>query len=120
MFNYETFRELCYKRGQSESAVAVACGVTRAAVTGWRKGSQPSYRTVERIAQYLGVDVSRLLMSDLPDDPAHDDIVTGFVEAMRAKNNLTDDEKLLLDIFRLLPDDRKQELLVCAMQIKTK
>lgn len=41
MFKYEAFRELCYQRGESESRVAQNIGITRAAVTGWRKGSQP-------------------------------------------------------------------------------
>lgn len=121
MFNYEAFRDLCYRHGESETKVASKCGITAAAVSGWRRGSQPSDRNVQKLAEYFNVDPSVFYGEpDVLDDPKNDDLILGFMEEMLAKNNLTDDEKLLLDIFRLLPDDRKQELLVCAMQIKTK
>lgn len=118
MFSYEKFRDVCYKRGISESKVANSVGITSASVSGWRRGAQPSERNIRKMADFLGVDPSAF-DDDMADD-SHDDLILGFMEELRSKNNLTDDEKLLLDIFRMLPDDRKQELLVCAMQIKTK
>ena len=117
MFKYEAFRELCYQRGESESRVAQNIGITRAAVTGWRKGSQPSFRALEKLADYFGVDVSYFDDTDEPESK-DDSLILGFMEEMRQKNNLTDDERLLLDMFRTLTAEKQSELLRVAMRMK--
>lgn len=117
MFKYEAFRELCYQRGESESRVAQNIGITRAAVSGWRRGSQPSIRALEKLADYFGVDVS--YFDDKVEPESKDDsLILGFMEEMRQKRNLTDDEQLLIDMFRTLPADKQSELLRVAMRMK--
>lgn len=86
-------------------------------MTGWRKGSQPSDRALEKLADYFGVDVSYFDDTDEPENK-DDSLILGFMEEMRAKNNLTDDERLLVDMFRTLTAEKQSELLRIAMRMK--
>lgn len=86
-------------------------------MTGWRKGSQPSDRALEKLADYFGVDVSYFDDTDEPESK-DDSLILGFMEEMRQKRNLTDDEQLLIDMFRTLPAEKQTELLRAAMRMK--
>jgi transcriptional regulator with XRE-family HTH domain len=114
---YEKYERLCAERGQSVTGVARRLRISPNAPAAWASGAEPRNSTVKRIADYFGVDVSYFDDTDEPESK-DDSLILGFMEEMRAKNNLTDDERLLLDMFRTLPEEKKSELLRAAMRMK--
>lgn len=121
MFDYKKFRDLCYERNISESKVAQDIGLSRAAVTGWRKGAQPSARVQTNLARYFGISVLDL-ETECDDDFSHpdDNLVKDFIEEMRQKNTLTEDENLMLMMFRSVTDEQRQNLIKTAMKMVLK
>ena len=57
---YNTFVDLCNKKGLSPSAAAEDMGYQRSVVTRWSKGTAPRQATLQRIANYFGVSVEEL------------------------------------------------------------
>ena len=58
---YENYLRLCNAAGKSPSAVALECGLSKAAVNGWKNGrSKPSDATLIKLAEYFGVSVEEL------------------------------------------------------------
>ena len=82
-------------------------GISYYTVTDWVKGKKyPRMDKVEMLADYFGI-----LKSDLIEDKTKK-ITT---------EDLTDGEKALLDLFRLLPTDKQQiavEMIRAALQVK--
>lgn len=74
---YDNVIALCARDKVSPSAVAEACGVSRASVTKWKNGSLPRDTVRRAIADYFGVTVLELETSGafsaadgLPEKPA--------------------------------------------------
>ena len=61
---YSNFKKLCLKKGLSEMIVAQECGISKASVATWRKGTQPRNETIKKIADYFQVEPSTLLNED--------------------------------------------------------
>lgn len=59
-FDYVKYCDLCNRMGVGTTAPAEAIGLSRAAASGWAKGSQPKDRYIVALAKYFGVDVSEL------------------------------------------------------------
>ena len=58
---YENFARLCELKGESITAAAEACGITRGTVYKWRdRDSLPNYATRSLIADHFGVTVDEL------------------------------------------------------------
>lgn len=57
---YNTFVDLCNKKGMSPSAAAEDMGYQRSVVTRWSKGTAPRQATLQRIANYFGVSIEEL------------------------------------------------------------
>lgn len=57
---YERYVQLCNSVGKTPSAVAIECGMTSAAVSRWKKGVEPSFKTVVKFAEYFNVPTSEL------------------------------------------------------------
>ena len=114
---YEKYERLCADRGESVTGVARRLRISPNAPAAWANGAEPRNSTVKRIADYFGVDVSYFDDTDEPESK-DDSLILGFMEEMRAKNNLTDDERLLLDMFRTLTAEKQSELLRVAMRMK--
>lgn len=114
---YEKYERLCADRGESVTGVARRLRISPNAPAAWANGAEPRNSTVKRIADYFGVDVSYFDDTDEPENK-DDSLILGFMEEMRAKNNLTDDERLLLDMFRTLTAEKQSELLRVAMRMK--
>lgn len=52
---FVTFKALCAERGLSVSAAAEEFGFSRSAVTSWKRGRLPNSKTLEKLADKLGV-----------------------------------------------------------------
>jgi len=61
---FEQLKKICREKGTSPSAAALAIGMSKSAVTRWRKGQEPSFGDVIKLAQFLSVEVSDLIDDD--------------------------------------------------------
>ncbi len=113
---YGKFEWLCRQRGESVAHVCKQIGIFPTTAHDWKNGARPRNSTVKKIADYFGVDVS--YFDDETLDHKDDSLVRGFIEEMQNKERLTEDESLLLQMFRTLSDGKKQELLRTAMRMK--
>ena len=114
---YEKYARLCAERGLSVTGVARALHITPNAPSAWANGATPRNSTLKRIADYFNVDVSYFYKDDEIENK-DDKIVEHFIDEL--KRDLTDDEQLLLDIFRTMTDEQKTALMKEAMRIKLK
>ena len=116
---YDKYQKLCHQIGKSPFAVARDLGISSRTQGNWKSGSEPRYGTLKRIADYFNVDVSYFYEDD-EIESKDDKLVENFIEEMRQKNALTEDEQLLLDMFRSMTDEQKNALMKEAMRIKLK
>lgn len=59
---YAVFEQLLQKRGVTPYKVAKEAGVTQTALSNWKTGkSQPTLKTLQKIANYFGVSVDYLM-----------------------------------------------------------
>lgn len=93
---YKTIDELLAKKGVSGAKMASDLGMSRSFLTELRKGRAKSVKleTAQKIADYFDVPVEILLGEETKKSP---------VEPM-----LNEGEKMLLDLFRQIPEDRQQ------------
>ena len=117
---YEKYARLCAERGLSVTGVARALHITPNAPSAWANGATPRNSTLKRIADYFNVDVSYFYEDDETLDHKDDNLVAGFIEEMRQKNTLTEDENLMLMMFRSVTDEQRQELIKKAMKMVLK
>ena len=98
---FDIFSELCAKKGVSCKRAAEDIGLSNSITTKWKKtGATPSGKTLNKIANYFGVSISELLGKEEKENSPDE-----FV--------LTEGEKDLLELFRLIPTD--QQPVVLAM-----
>jgi transcriptional regulator with XRE-family HTH domain len=96
----EKFLNLCAKKGLSPNAVAKELGIASGTISEWKKGRSPKNSTLKKLSDYFGVSVDYLLgkeeqtKQNTPDEP-----------------KLTEGEKMLLDLFRRIPEDKQQLVL---------
>lgn len=55
---YKKYIELCNSKGLTPSYVGLQIGVTKATVSGWKKGSLPRDTQLQKIADYFEVPIS--------------------------------------------------------------
>lgn len=116
---YDKYQKLCHQIGKSPFAVARDLGISSRTQGNWKSGSEPRYGTLKRIADYFNVDVSYFYEDD--EIKSKDDkIVENFIEEMQSKNELTEDENLMLMMFRSVTDEQRQELIKTAMKMVLK
>ena len=86
---YPTYVDFCNKAGLSPSAVAEKVGLSRTAVTGWKKGTTPSYATCAKIADFFGVSVDYLLGAE-QEKPAisEDDELNTYLDALKNREEM--------------------------------
>lgn len=114
---YDKYQKMCHQIGKSPFAVARDLGISSRTQGNWKSGSEPRYGTLKRIADYFNVDVSYFYEDDQIENN-DDKIVEKFIDEL--KRDLTDDEQLLLDMFRTMTDEQKTALMKEAMRIKLK
>ncbi len=116
---YERYLELCRQRGLSPTGAGRRIGISSRTSANWAFGAEPRPDTVKRIADYFGVDVSYFYEDD-EIESKDDKLVENFIEEMRQKSTLTEDENLMLMMFRSVSDEERQELIKTAMKMVLK
>ncbi len=58
---YNAYLNMCNKKGESPSRVALNCGISKASVNRWKHGYQPTDANLQKLADYFGVTVDYLL-----------------------------------------------------------
>lgn len=92
---YDKFAQLCKSKGVSPSRAALDAGLSKSLVSKWRsKGTElPSPEVAVKLAAYFNITVAELL-SETKKSPA---------EPM-----LNEGEKMLIELFRLVPEDKQK------------
>ena len=100
---YKHYLALCAEKKVSPSGAAKAIGLSNAAASGWKKGKVPSDVTLEKLANYFGVPVSRFFDEQKETAPTVTD--ERDLEMLSLLSRLTPEQKkmLLLQIKGLLP-----------------
>lgn len=96
---FDIFTDLCNKKGISRTKAAEEIGLSNSITTKWKKtGATPGGETLDKVAAYFNVTTDYLLgkeeKENSPDEFA-----------------LTEGEKDLLELFRLIPEDQQQVVL---------
>ena len=97
---WNVFVKLCNNVGKAPNVVAKELGISSGSVTAWKQDPtrQPQTRMLYKIADYFGVSVSYLLGNEEK-------------EKTPDENNLTEGEKMLLQLFRQVPEDKQPHLI---------
>lgn len=105
MSTYEKIKELCEKAGFPISAIrekVPGLSISKASITGWKKGSKPRPDKIKAIADFFGVTVEYLLDDTQPAEPSRP-TATGS-----ASNSygfvLSENEKRLVLAYRMRPE----------------
>ena len=84
---YDTFRELCERKGISCNKAALEMGLSNATPTKWKKtGATPTGETLRKVAEFFGVSESYLLdRSEGKEKPLinGDEELTEYIDMLR-------------------------------------
>lgn len=90
---YDNYCVLCEMKKVTPTKAAKAVGLSAAAPTKWKKtGASPSAETLQKLAAYFGITVDELLGK----------------EKQPTEGELSDEEKVMLDLFRQAGDDARR------------
>ena len=107
--NLVKYRKLC---GFTQQEIADILNLNRTTYTKYETGvSEPSFEILKKIVAVYEVDVNAILGQEEFEKNLHD-----FVMPMY---NLTNEERELVGIYRMLSKEEKQELMDKAREIKT-
>lgn len=134
MTAYEKIKNLCEKQGFSISALSdhiPDLKITRASISGWKKGSKPRPENLLLIAKYFNLPVSYFndnyapetkeeiaLFSVHPENkkagvkiPVLGEVAAGTpISAIENVDYDDPDEKAFLDLYRSVPEENRKEL----------
>lgn len=104
---WKRYYELCNRKGRSPNAVASELGFSNATCTKWKNGSEPSSKSVARIAEYFNVSTDYLLGNEPNENTfvSDDDIKFAF------ELELTENEKRILEIFKRLSESQQGQII---------
>lgn len=91
------FIDLCNEKNVSPSAVCKSIGLSNAAFSCWSDDSVPRRATLQRLADYFGVSVDYLLGNEK--------------EKPTLAGELSEAEKMILDLFRQIPEEQQEMVL---------
>ena len=101
---WEIFIELCNQRKEKPNPVAKKLGISSGSVTKWKMGSIPQSTTLQKIADYFNVSVEYLC--------GKEEKPTG-----EKPEELTEQEKILLNTFRRSSEEAKQRIIQSVLNI---
>ena len=87
---YKNFEELCESHHMTCRATLIKLGINPSTITNWRNGSQPTVKTLGKIAEYFNVSINTLIgmteegITDYHLSPVSEDIekvIKGFRKA---------------------------------------
>ena len=113
--DYKAFERICAEKGVAPSRVAIDLGMSSGSASFWKKGGNPSEKTVRRLADYLGVTVA-----DLEEKPRFSytyDEMKKYVDGFLEKHEEDGPSEIaaiaveaapgIVSMDRLLPDERE-------------
>lgn len=89
---YERLRLLCKEKGTSLSHMLNVLGLSTGSTGNWKKGQLPKGDILVMIADYLETSVDYIIFGEY-------------------RNDLSDDEKKVLELYRLSPERAKYKIL---------
>lgn len=106
---YDRFKEICRAHGETPTGVGLKLGISKGTVAGWKKGSNPSVATAQKIADYFGVTTDYLLTGTKKEPPEGDP--ENPRQSMHDRiDNMTDEEyQRFVEILKLVSPDRFKE-----------
>lgn len=116
---YETYIELCAKKGKTPSAVAVENNLSKSTVNAWKIGrSKPTDVTLSKLAAYFGVSVEYLKgeaeePEEIKKDPALD-VKTD------TENKVSDLGSVALNIIHKLKPELQEDALAYLLELSAK
>jgi transcriptional regulator with XRE-family HTH domain len=98
---YDKFLELCSKKGVKPTPAATAAGISKSLVTKWKTDriEIPSPEVLSKLSKYFNIPVSELLGEDAEN------------ENSPSEYELTEGEKQLIELFRLIPEEQQRHFL---------
>lgn len=114
--------DICKHRFTNLTRLERDCGFSQGTIRRWDK-INPGIDKLIKVADVLRVPLDMIvgrISTDEELEQKDDRLVENFIEEMRSKNELTDDEQLLLDMFRSMTDEQKNTMIKEAMRIKLK
>ena len=111
----ERLKHLRIEKGYSVRDLALKCGISKSTISMYEKASRkPKHENLEAIADVFNVDIDYLLCKT--------DVRNAY-NFSPDKAELTEGEKMLLELFRKIPQERQAEALellriALRMQIK--
>lgn len=96
---FDIFTDLCKEKGVSRTKAAEEIGLSNSITTKWKKtGATPGGDTLEKVAAYFGVTIDHLLGKEEKENTPNELV-------------LTEGERELIEIFRLIPDAQQRHFL---------
>ena len=99
---YDKYAKICKQRGISNSAAAVAAGLSKSLVTKWKtnKVETPSPEVLEKLSAYFNIPISELL---------GEDEVGIKKEQLTEYDGLSDNKKLLMEYVMSVSDEKAEK-----------
>lgn len=94
---WKIFFSLCKSKEKSPNGVARELGIASGTVTAWKNGKVPHHGTLVKLADYFGVTVDYLLGNEK--------------EKPTLAGELSEAEKMILDLFRQIPPEQQEMVL---------
>ena len=109
---YDNFLKLCVENGIKPSKMVESIGIKKTAASNWKsRKTKPTAYNLQKIAEYFGVTVEYLKGEEQE------------IENSPEEPKLSEGEKMLLDLFRQIPEERQPEaleLLQVALKMQKK
>ena len=96
---YEIVNNLCKDHNITITRMAEEIGLSNAAPTSWRKGSEPKLATLEKIAEYFGVSIDYLRGQDNKKTPTP---AKGERDYLAVMNAYAEADESTKEVIRLL------------------
>lgn len=109
------FIDLCNKNNEAPSIVCMKLGLSSSAFSKWNDESVPRRATLQRIADYFGVDVSYLTGNITPITVTQHN-ATGETQAEQTEP-LTEQEKTILRLFRETTEEGRMRMIQSIFNI---
>lgn len=108
---YERIQTLCKNKGVSGSRMCLDLGMSKSTLSDMKNGRTKglSVPNAQKIAGYFGITVDELYGNSAKKDQT----TNGDLENKNSPSelSLTEGEKLMLELFRQIPEDRQSEAL---------
>ncbi len=118
---WDSFYSLCLEFGKTPNKVAKELHIPSGSITAWKKGSVPHPKTIQKIADYFGTTVEKLLGTEKSPQPLSVDMAHGEIKtAPITGSGLSAEHQKLLELFERCNDNQKRLLLEMAQMMSEK